>query len=174
MKKSFSKKYRGIIMGKRITLQRRYLVSYLSASLAIIIIWLFLQYGPLWHRNIVESYEQQMIPLKWYEYLQILINNMLIFAFYGIFAAVPLLRIRSGRLVGNTFIRWSIVVGVFTTLVAAIGGLLLRMDCGDSCVNHIPSYLAINLILLITAIVCVVLPVLALARMRQVKSKTKR
>jgi len=147
-------RYAPNIMGVRI--ERAAGWAYASWSVIVLLVWLFVEYGPFWHRDVFVLAEQD-VPLQWYEYVGNVASSLLLAALYGCVTLVFLLNRRRAAGIPIVFASFAVVIGGIALLFGVIGNALAHMDCGDHCVAYIPdadATTALNLALL----VCAVLP----------------
>lgn len=107
-------------------------------------------------------------PLQWYEYLAMILNTLLIPAIYGLFALFAQKRSKEDIKVERIFFGWAAALGLITSLLSYAFNRFSHVDCGDTCVNYIPSYTAINWMLLVSLAIAMIYP-LVLA----IKGRTK-
>ncbi len=128
--------------------------AYAGWSVIVLLVWLFVEYGPFWHRDVLA---EQDVPLQWYEYVGNVASSLLLAALYGCVTLVFLLNRRRASGIPIVFASFAVVIGGIALLFGVIGNALAHMDCGDHCVAYIPdadATTALNLALL----VCAVLP----------------
>ena len=137
--------------------KKNILTAYALLSILIILSWIFIGYGPVWHRNVLEM-SQQAIPLKWYEYVHDYLGIVLVPAFYGLFAFIPAKKLGEGKDSGFGYMIGALVIGTATSLVAWVGSMFWRIDCNNACMAYIPSYAAIRATLVLAAMLLVGAP----------------
>lgn len=117
------------------------LTYYFGVSVVIILINLFFTYGPMWHRDITVL-SQQEIPLQPLEYFGKFFSYIMPGAIYGLFALIPLIRLRMGLVVKEGFFTGAIAVGSVFVFALMVDSRIdfSRIDCASSCVAYIPSH----------------------------------
>ena len=148
----------------QIQAKERILLTYLIYAVSVLLLWVLLAYGPFWHRNLLDTSSDaafrlnHQTPLRWYEYLQMYTDNLLPGAAFGLFALVPLVRLRQGKIGGAGFFAAAVSIGLMTLLFAVFFSALARVDCGSDCSADIPSYLAMYTMIALAAIPLVAFP----------------
>lgn len=129
--------------------------AYVGWSAAVLLVWVFVDNGPFWHRDVFVLAEQE-IPLQWYEYVGILLGGLVVAAVYGCLTLIFLLN--RGR-AGGIPIVWAsfaVVLGLVSWVLGVFANAVAHMDCGDHCVAYIPdsqATSALNALLLVFALV---------------------
>ncbi len=134
--------------------------GYLAWSATVALVWLLLGYGPFWHRDVMVM-DQQDIPLQWYEYVQILLGQLLLAAIYGCFTLIFLLNRRRRGGIPLVWVSFALVIGVMSWGLGVFSNSLAHMDCANRCAAYIPDEAATT-VMNQSLLVCALLPPLTL------------
>lgn len=122
---------------------KRLLSWYGLGSLLVVATWSLGAFGPGWHRDALNTYEQNL-PLTAGEYLMLYLGYLLFPALYGL--GVLVIARAPGRIknLARPYLVVAVLVGLVSVGVNWMFDNLGHLDCNTNCIAAVPSYQAIT------------------------------
>ena len=127
------------------------LFTYFCYSVAVILLGLFIAFGPLKHGT--------NTPLQWYDYLGMLNNFLVPTAVYGLFAPLPILRMKKDRVEKSVYFSGAVFIGILLFIILFLEGAFVNVDCGNNCAVDAPSNSGVVIIIILGFFFILMLPI---------------